>query len=162
MGFLHSRRAAGCVDIPRHCHSEQCRARYEQGRIEEPQYSCSDVAALAHSHDGVWFLILVRSLLRGLRLFSVSSVVRFLIFSLFSVPPCLRITNSCILLFSRKVSSRFLRFSDHRITRSPDHPIFVTIDLRSSATICGRVWLWFRCAVSPCLRGEILFLEGVV
>jgi hypothetical protein len=33
--------------------------------------------------------------------------------------------------------SLLLRFSDHRITRSPDHPIFIPTYLRSSSKICG-------------------------
>src|SRR5215472_8891749 len=31
----------------------------------------------------------------------------------------------------------FVRFSDHLIPRSPDHPILITINLRSSVRICG-------------------------
>jgi hypothetical protein len=38
---------------------------------------------------------------------------------------------------STAISSRLLRFSDHRITRSPDHPILTSANLRSSAKVCG-------------------------
>jgi hypothetical protein len=38
-------------------------------------------------------------------------------------------------VFSRKFSSLLVRFSDHRITRSPDHPILITTNPRSSALL---------------------------
>jgi hypothetical protein len=46
-----------------------------------------------------------------------------------------RDSKSC---FSRKFSSLLLRFSDHPITRSPDHPILITTNLHSSEKICGQ------------------------
>jgi hypothetical protein len=66
----------------------------------------------------------------------------------------LRTTNREFRLSLRKFLSLVLRLFDHQITRSPDHPILMSINLRSSRGICGEV-----CgSAALCLRASVVDL----